>query len=51
MKAIKKCTKSFGKCSIKQTATLWAWSDKNNLQVDKYWKQVISELEDSDKNE
>ena len=48
MKAIKKCTKSLGKCSVEQTATLMAWSDKNGLSVDKYRSQVIQELEESD---
>ena len=48
MKQIQKCTKSFGKCSVEQTATLMAWSAKNGLDVDKYRSQVIKELEDSD---
>ena len=48
MKAIKKCTKSMGKCSVEQTATLMAWSDKNGLDVVKYRNQVIQELEEND---
>ena len=28
MKQITKCTKSFGKCTLEQTATLRAWSEK-----------------------
>ena len=51
MKAIQKCTKSFGKCSVEQTATLRAWSDKNNLPVDKYRKQVMRELQEDSDNE
>ena len=50
MKAIQKCTKSIGKCSVEQTATLMAWSEKNELPVDKYRKKVLLDLqkEDSD---
>ena len=48
MRAITKCTKSFGKCTVEQTATLRAWSNKNQLPVDKYRPQVISELEEQD---
>ena len=46
LKYIKKCTKSLGKCSVEQTATLMAWSEKNELQVDKYWKRVQKQLDD-----
>ena len=45
-KAIKKCMKSFDKCSVEQTATLRAWSTKNDLDVGKYHAQVIKELQD-----
>ena len=45
-KALKKCTKSLGKCSVEQTATLRAWSDKNKLDVARYRKQVQQELRD-----
>ena len=49
MKAIKKCTKRLGKCGVEQTATLMAWSAKNNLDVDKYRKKVLDdEKDDSD---
>ena len=48
MKAITKCTKSLGKCSVEQTATLMAWSEKNNLPVDKYRNQVLKQLEAED---
>ena len=48
MKAIKKCTKSLGKCSVEQTATLMAWSEKNNLPVDKYRNKVLKQLEEED---
>ena len=48
MKAIKKCTKSMGKCSVEQTATLMAWSEKNGLDVEKYHKRVIDQLEEAD---
>ena len=50
MKAIKKCTKSLGKCSVEQTATLMAWSEKNELPVDKYRTKVMKQLEDDDDN-
>ena len=49
-KEIKKCTKSFGKCTVKQTATLRAWSEKNDLPVDKYCKQVELELAENDED-
>ena len=49
MEAIKKCTKTLGKCGVEQTATLMAWSDQNGLKVDKYRAKVIAELEDNDK--
>ena len=45
LKELQKCTKSLGKCSVEQTATLMAWSDKNGLDVDKYRDRVIKELE------
>ena len=48
MKAIKKCTKSLGKCSVEQIATLMAWSEKNDLHVDKYRKKVLQDLEKED---
>ena len=49
-KAIKKCTKSFGKCTVEQTVTLRAWSEKNDLPVDKFRKQVEMELEDNEED-
>ena len=48
MKAIKKCTKTIGKASVEQTATLMAWSDKNDLHVDKYRKKVLEDLDKDD---
>ena len=48
MRAIKKCTKTLGKCGVEQTATLMAWSDKNGLNVDKYRSRVIQELDETD---
>ena len=48
IKHIKKCTKSLGKCSVEQTATLRAWSFKNDLDVDPYRTQVVQELQDDD---
>ena len=45
MKAIKKCTKTLGKCGVEQTATLMAWSEKNNLDVDKYRNKVLEDLD------
>ena len=46
MKRINKCVKSFGKCTVEQTATLMAWSDKNNLPVDKYRERVQKQLDE-----
>ena len=51
MKRITKCTKSFGKCTVEQTATLRAWSDKNNLPVDKYRDQVQMELDEDSEDD
>ena len=51
MRAIKKCTKKFGKCSVEQTATLRAWSAKNKLNVDKYREEVVKELNEEDDND
>ena len=49
MKKISKCAKSFGKCTVEQTATLMAWSEKNNLPIDKYRTKVQNQLDaDSD---
>ena len=48
MKAIKKCTKTLGKCGVEQTATLMAWSEKNNLDVDKYRNKVLEDLDKDD---
>ena len=48
MKVIQKCTKTLGKCSVEQTATLMAWSDKNGLNVDKYHSRVIQEVDETD---
>ena len=48
MKLIKKSTKSFGKCSVEQTATLMAWSEKNGLDVAKFRTKVMKELEDNE---
>ena len=48
MKAIKKCMKTLGKCGVEQTATLMAWSEKNQLDVDKYRNKVIQDLEKED---
>ena len=44
---IDKSAKSFGKCSVEQTATLRAWSEKNGLDVDKYREQVEKELDEA----
>ena len=46
LKQIEKSSKSFGKCSVEQTATLRAWSEKNGLPVDRHRDQVMKELED-----
>ena len=51
MKAIKKCTKSFGKCSVEQTVTLRAWSAKNNLPVEKYREEVMKELQEDSQDD
>ena len=48
MKQITKCTKSFGKCTLEQTATLRAWSEKNHLPVDKHRIQVQKELDEDE---
>ena len=48
MKDIKTCAKSFGKCTVEQTATLRAWSEKNDLPVEKHRVQVMKELDDQD---
>ena len=45
---INKSAKAFGKCSLEQTATLRAWSEKNNLPVDKHRKQLEMELDEDD---
>ena len=45
MKDITKCVKSFGKCTVEQTATLMAWSEKNELPIDKYRKKVQRDLD------
>ena len=42
---IRDATKSIKKSSVEQTACLRAWSDKNELDVDKYRKQVEKELD------
>ena len=47
MKKLEKYSKSMGKCGVEQTATLRAWSAKNNLPVDDYRTQVEKELEES----
>ena len=47
MKKISKCAKSFGKCTVEQTATLMAWSEKNGLPVDKFRNVVQKQLEES----
>ena len=41
---IKECTASVKKSSVEQTATMRAWSAVNNLQVDKFRKEVEDEL-------
>ena len=48
MKAIKKCTKTLGKYGVEQTATLMAWSENNDLDVDKYHNKVQQDLDKDD---
>ena len=48
MAKISKCTKALGKCSVEQTATLRAWSDKKGLSVDKHRVQVEKELDEDE---
>ena len=45
MDEIRKTANLVKKGSIEQTATLRAWSEKNNLNIDKFRQQVEQEIE------
>ena len=48
LEEIRKCTKSIRKSSVEHTATMMAWSDKNQLNVDKYREKVNKDLDGND---
>ena len=49
MEDIRKCTESVQKSNIEQTAYFRAWGEKNNLDLEKYRKQVQDELKAENK--
>ena len=48
---IRRCTQSVKKSSVEQTATMRAWSEKNQLNVEKFRDQVEKELEKTSKGD